>query len=198
MTGQLITLPLRLSAQAASLMLRAGETVVVRALALAGRPMQTESPSTASASTESPPTAAPPTTRPTRRPRSAPPSRPRPAARARPPIHEPAAPPTEPESAQASEEPEPEPIHVSEEPELVAEIAEPGAEEGAGAQVTVDEPWDGYSKLRAKDVVARLSVASPAELAAVTLYESTHQARQTVLSAVERQLALAQRDPTSN
>src|SRR5690348_4607440 len=29
-----------------------------------------------------------------------------------------------------------EPVHVSEEPELVREVAEPGAEDGAGAQVT--------------------------------------------------------------
>jgi hypothetical protein len=64
--------------------------------------------------------------------------------------------------------------------------------------VTVDEPWDGYAQLNAKDVIARLSGASQAELAAVTLYESAHQARQTVLSAVERQLALTARGGTSN
>ncbi len=87
---------------------------------------------------------------------------------------------------------------MSEEPELVRQVAEPGAEDGAGAQVTVEEPWKGYSKLNANDVVARLSVASQAELAAVTLYESTHQARPTVLSAVERQLALAARGNASN
>jgi hypothetical protein len=80
----------------------------------------------------------------------------------------------------------------------VREEAEPGAEDGAGAQVTIDEPWDGYARLNARDVIARLSGASPAELAAVTLYETAHRARQTVLSAVERQLALTARGGTSN
>jgi len=41
----------------------------------------------------------------------------------------------EPEPVRTAE-PEPEPAHVSEEPELVAEIAEPGAEDGA------ESPWD--------------------------------------------------------
>ena len=81
-----------------------------------------------------------------------------------------------------------EPAHVSEEPELVAEVAEPGAEEGAGASVTVDEPWEGYALLKAKDVVDRLTRAGSAELAAIQLYESSHKQRETVLSAVTREL----------
>ncbi|MGZ4296959.1 MAG: hypothetical protein ACXVE4_07330, partial [Solirubrobacteraceae bacterium] len=39
-----------------------------------------------------------------------------------------------------------EPSHVSEEPELVAEFAEPGAEEGVGAQLRIVEPWAGYGE----------------------------------------------------
>ena len=91
-------------------------------------------------------------------------------------------------------EPEPlsatpaEPVHVSEEPELVREVAEPGAEDGAGASVTVDEPWPGYTRMTAKDVIARLDDATPAELAAVQLYESFHRDRQTVRAAAERNL----------
>jgi hypothetical protein len=96
-----------------------------------------------------------------------------------------------------SEEPEPqtpldqEPVHVSEEPELVRELAESGAEDGAGAHVTVNPPWDGYAQMNAREVIARAGQASPAELAAVRLYESRHRSRQTVLAAVDRQLKLA-------
>jgi len=82
---------------------------------------------------------------------------------------------------------------VSEEPELVREVAEPGAEEGAGAAVTVAEPWNGYRQMSAKDVIARAKSANRAQLAAVRLYESRHRSRQTVLAAVDRQLKLTVR-----
>ncbi len=91
--------------------------------------------------------------------------------------------------------PENEPTHVSEEPELVEAFAEPGAEEGAGAQVTVSEPWTGYRRMTAQDVVDRLSDATPAELAAVQLYERKHRERATVLTAVERRLKHASGGP---
>ncbi len=81
-----------------------------------------------------------------------------------------------------------EPVHVSEEPELVEEFSEPGAEEGAGAEVHVDEPWEGYQRLNAREVIARLESASAAELAAIQLYESGHRGRHTILAAVEREL----------
>jgi hypothetical protein len=84
-----------------------------------------------------------------------------------------------------------EPVHVSEEPELVREEAEPGAEDGAGARVTVMEPWNGYAHMNAREVIARARQAGAAELAAVRLYESRHRSRQTVLAAVDRQLKLA-------
>jgi hypothetical protein len=83
-----------------------------------------------------------------------------------------------------------EPVHVSAEPVLVRESAEPGAEEGAGADVTVLEPWNGYAHMNARDVIARARQAESAELAAVRLYESRHRRRQTVLAAVDRQLKL--------
>jgi hypothetical protein len=54
--------------------------------------------------------------------------------------------------------------------------------------VTVEEPWDGYAHMNARDITARLGEASQAELAAVLLYESNHKQRETVLSAVEREL----------
>ena len=50
---------------------------------------------------------------------------------------------------------------MSAEPELVQETAEPGAEDGAGAQLTVIEPWNGYARLNAREVIARAHEASP-------------------------------------
>jgi hypothetical protein len=70
----------------------------------------------------------------------------------------------------------------------VAQLAERGAEEGAGAQVTVDEPWDGYARLDANLVITRLGDATAAELAAVKLYEQVHRNRETVLTAVDEKL----------
>lgn len=83
-----------------------------------------------------------------------------------------------------------EPVHVSEEPELVREEAEAGAEDGAGAQLRVAEPWHGYARMSARDVIARARQSNAAELAAVKLYEARHRSRQTVLAAVDRQLKL--------
>ena len=60
-----------------------------------------------------------------------------------------------------------------------------------GAGITVVEPWAGYGRLNAKDVIDRARTANVAELAAMRLYEARHRARQTVLAAVDRQLALA-------
>jgi light-harvesting protein B-800-850 alpha chain len=75
---------------------------------------------------------------------------------------------------------------VDDEPELVDALAEPGAEDGAGAAVEVDEPWKDYGGMNADAVIARLREASAAELALVELYERSHRRRQTVLSAAER------------
>jgi hypothetical protein len=83
------------------------------------------------------------------------------------------------------------PAHVSEEPTLVDEFAELGAEDGAGAEVHVQEPWRGYREMNAKQVIERLAEASPAELAAVQLYESRHRSRQKILTAVGSQLQKA-------
>lgn len=81
--------------------------------------------------------------------------------------------------------PEP-PVHIDTEPELVAEFAEPGAEEGAGAEIHVDEPWDGYRRMRVADIRDRVAVAGAEQLAVTQLYEVTHRRRRSVLDAVER------------
>jgi hypothetical protein len=104
------------------------------------------------------------------------PSRPRPMA--------PAPPEPQPEP---QPEPEPEPAaHLDTEPELVAEFAEPGAEEGAGAELRVAEPWDGYRKARVAEIRDRVAAAGAEELAVIQLYEMTHRKRRSVLDAVER------------
>jgi hypothetical protein len=72
---------------------------------------------------------------------------------------------------------------------LVAESADTGAADGAGAAIRVDEPWQGYAKLTVKDITAQLATADPAMLAVVRLYESTHRKRRTLLAAIDRRLA---------
>ena len=98
----------------------------------------------------------------------------------------PPAPPPPPGPVVADEPPEP--AHVSEEPVLVAEVADQGAEEGVGASIRVDEPWEGYGRMRANEVLARIERATKEELAVVQLYETTHRRRKTVLAAAERRL----------
>jgi hypothetical protein len=84
-----------------------------------------------------------------------------------------------------------EPVHVSEGAEIVEEVAEPGAEDGAGAQIRIDEPWEGYRHLKARDIVARLTSATREELAAVELYEVAHANRRSVVQAAQRALKQA-------
>ena len=80
------------------------------------------------------------------------------------------------------------PDHVDEEVVLVAQVAEEGAEDGAGAELHVDEPWDAYDEMTAAEIRDRLAAADPALAAAVSLYETTHKSRRTVLAAAERAL----------
>jgi hypothetical protein len=80
------------------------------------------------------------------------------------------------------------PDHVDEEVVLVAEVAEEGAEEGAGPELHVDEPWDAYDEMTAPEIRDRLAAADPLLAAAVNLYETTHKSRRTVIDAAERAL----------
>jgi hypothetical protein len=99
--------------------------------------------------------------------------------------------PVEADTPATAEAPPAEPVHVSEEPELVEEIAEPGAEDGAGASLHVREPWSGYAQMKAEDVIDRLAGSTPAVLAAIQLYENGNRGRVTVLDAVERELRIS-------
>jgi hypothetical protein len=202
MTGELITFPIRFGLRAARVAVRGGLQASERAIAIASFVVKTATSSGsrdddgayASATEEraSAPTteerasvtesraqsnrathAAPPDPRTPPEP-TAPPAPPRPLAPR--------------ESAAAQAPVQAEPAHVSEEPTLVEEFAEPGAEDGAGAQVNIAEPWDGYAQMNAKDVLARVPDANTVELAAVALYEAAHRNRETVITAVEREL----------
>lgn len=78
--------------------------------------------------------------------------------------------------------------HVSEEPELVAEFAEEGAAEEAGAEIEIEAPWDGYDRMRSAEIQQRLEYASDEVAAVVRLYEAAGKNRQTVLRAADRRL----------
>jgi hypothetical protein len=80
------------------------------------------------------------------------------------------------------------PDHVDEEVVLVAEVAEEGAEDGAGPEIRVEEPWDGYDEMTAPQIRDRLAAADGVLAAAVDLYETTHKSRRTVIEAAERAL----------
>jgi hypothetical protein len=194
MAGKLMTLPLRLSLRTAQLMTRAACEVGGRALSITGQAIGAVAPGwTGRASGEGAPPAPEWRQEPAEEAVS--------AAGVEHPPPGPDAPPPQPAVAPAAEPaaepgtapapPFAEPAHVSEEPVLVLEASEPGAEDGAGADVTVVEPWVGYRDMKAKDVIDRIKTASVAELAAMRLYEARHRARQTVLAAVDRQLKLA-------
>ena len=71
----------------------------------------------------------------------------------------------------------------------MASFAEPGAEDGASAELQVEEPWEGYAEMTAAEVARRLSKSSVAEVAAVELYERNGKGRKGVLQAAERRLA---------
>ena len=81
------------------------------------------------------------------------------------------------------------PDHIDEEPVLVAEAAEEGAEDGAGAELHVEPPWDGYDHMTAADIRYRLAAASVTEAAAVELYEASSKNRRSILDAAERALS---------
>lgn len=167
MVSELISLPLRLSARAVRLSLHTAEEAVRLTVSVAEQVIQTVRPEEAGPlETVRPrPRDEPTATRPRDEPTGG--TAPEPAADAR------------------------EPAHVSAEPTLVEERAEPGAENGAGAEIHIDEPWPGYERMAATEIVDRLQAADPAELAAVELYERTHRTRQSVLTAAEDRLRTA-------
>lgn len=78
--------------------------------------------------------------------------------------------------------------HVDAGTAIVLESADPGAQDGAGAAVHVEQPWKGYSKMRAPEVIDRLAAQPEAAISVVLLYERSHRARRSVLDAAAREL----------
>ncbi|MBX5469915.1 MAG: hypothetical protein IRZ21_08455 [Thermoleophilaceae bacterium] len=69
--------------------------------------------------------------------------------------------------------------------------AEGSAAEAAvrsGAEAAVPEPWEGYRRMNAREVVSRLRRESDEAVAAAERYERLHGKRRTVLRAAERRL----------
>ncbi len=77
---------------------------------------------------------------------------------------------------------------VDDDPVPVAEIGGEDAAEGAGAQVRVDPPWDGYDGMTAAQVKQRLGRADREVAAAVSLYEAAGRGRRSVTEAADRRL----------
>jgi hypothetical protein len=109
---------------------------------------------------------------------------------------EPAPPPSPTRPRPAPEPPAPPepPVELLDEEPTRAEVgrrrveqreAEGGGPGGVGASVHVDEPWDGYDRMTAPQVLDRLVGADEATLAVVRLYESAKRNRATVLRATE-------------
>lgn len=169
MLGRLLTLPLKITGEFLRLSVEGGKLAVslVRGL------VEPEAPP--------PPAPAPPP-----EPRREPP----------PPRAEPSPPPPPVPAEPEPFEPEPaEPIHVSEEPELVAESADIDAADTATAEVHVAEPWEGYRRMNADEIIARIAASSAEELAVIELYEMSNRARKSVLAAVEKQLRVLANRP---
>ncbi|HYJ00460.1 MAG TPA: hypothetical protein VEX36_12395 [Thermoleophilaceae bacterium] len=77
---------------------------------------------------------------------------------------------------------------VDDDPVPVAEFGGEGAETAAGAQIHIDEPWDGYDGMTAAQIQKRLTKANRAVVAAVSLYEGSGRGRRSVLGAADRRL----------
>jgi hypothetical protein len=82
----------------------------------------------------------------------------------------------------------PTPDHLDERPVVAAEVAEAGAEEGAGAQVHVDQPWEGYGGMTAAQIRDRLANADPEVAAVVKLYEAANKGRRSVIETADRRM----------
>lgn len=79
--------------------------------------------------------------------------------------------------------------HIDAEVSLVAESADDGASNGAGAHVHIAPPWERYRRMKAAEITERLTREADAVVSVVLLYEGMNQARKTVIAAAERELA---------
>ena len=65
------------------------------------------------------------------------------------------------------------------------EVVETEGAADPGATIRVDAPFDGYDRLKAPEIVARVRESDDATKAVVRLYEQTHKKRKSILSATE-------------
>jgi hypothetical protein len=65
------------------------------------------------------------------------------------------------------------------------ELVETEGAAAPSATIRVDEPFNGYDKLKAPEIVARVRESDDATKAVVRLYEQTHKKRKSILSATE-------------
>jgi hypothetical protein len=77
---------------------------------------------------------------------------------------------------------------VSEEPVLAGSTADPGAEDGASAELEVEPPWPGYRRMKVSEIADRIASADAATLAVLALYERQNADRKGVRSAVDQRL----------
>lgn len=81
------------------------------------------------------------------------------------------------------------PAESASEPAVPEEsLPDAGARNGAGASTQVSEPWAGYARMNAHEVIHHLTGATADEAAVVELYERSHRKRKTVLATAERRL----------
>jgi hypothetical protein len=94
-----------------------------------------------------------------------------------------------PEAPRRSSDPTPGEVAAAREALREAEGEDPVASVGpaahAGPEIHLDPPWEGYDAMALDEVLGRLQAADPTTLAAVRLYESTHESRQAILLATE-------------
>ena len=159
---------------------RAGSLAVSTARQVADMALERRSRSRARTSWTPPPpvSSRPASTEPHEAPPAAPPPRPTPDAK-----------PAAAAAAPAAEQTEPD--HVDREAVVVAESADDGAAGGAGAQIRIGEPWEGYSSLTVKEINEQLATAGPEALAVARLYETANRNRVTVIKEIDRRLAAA-------
>ena len=94
-----------------------------------------------------------------------------------------------PEAPRRSSDPTPGEVAAAREALREAEGEDPVASVGpaahAGPEIHLEPPWEGYDAMALDEVLGRLQAADPTTLAAVRLYESTHESRQAILLATE-------------
>jgi hypothetical protein len=114
----------------------------------------------------------------------APPAAPGPAARpARARVEEPPPPPPAPPTPPEAVPPEPTPGEAARERASRREAET--TSDSPGPQIRIDEPWAGYRKQPAGEIVQRLNGSDEATKAVVRLYESGHRKRKSILAATE-------------